>query len=116
MIPRYVQNDLIILDNLEFNNPNYRRLSYKLWRIAENYPQKNLYVVLEHMGYFFEDKHEIKEDEYRDAVKSISKDFFISAMNTNEVYEDVHKQEVFMKIGFIDSIFKSRESFIKNFF
>ncbi|MBP5423053.1 MAG: hypothetical protein J6Y78_11485 [Paludibacteraceae bacterium] len=139
--PKYVQKDLEILYNYEFdederyNGETDHRMARKLFQIAKNYPQKHLWAIFEYFGYFFDENGIDDMDrsfityldpkDYRDEIMHMAEEHFKDAMDKHdEMYdpynnrwnEDEHthhinRQEYFIKIGLIDCYYTRKENF-----
>lgn len=116
-IPRYVAKDLDVLFNYEFARDKYGyeinksdKIALKLFKIAEKYPQKHLWAILTHFGYFCGDE-ELDEKDYRDEIKHLAEYYFKKAMNDTLLMYDgglngnIRKQIDFIEMGLIGGWF-----------
>lgn len=118
-LPKYVQKDIQILENAELKvdkygycRTDYSKMSEKLFKIAQRYPQKYLEAILEYLGYFNDGDIELDEEDYRDEIFYIGEYCFIEAMNSASMYDDnVQRQAKFIELGIIDGWFDSPRSF-----
>lgn len=128
-LPKYVQKDLEILYNYEFdederyNGETDHRMARKLFQIAKNYPQKHLWAILEYFGYIFDEYNIDDEDrtvrylepkDYRNQILHMAEEHFIEAMNEHwEMYyeDNIKRQSYFIDIGLIDCFYSSKKEF-----
>lgn len=129
-IPKYVKKDLNILFNYEFAHDKYGyeinnddKIAKKLFIIASKYPQKHLWAILTHFGYFTGEE-ELKEEDYRDEIRYLAEDYFKNAMNDIFLMYDggcdgnIRKQVFFIEQGLIGGWFASRNEWrekLKNY-
>lgn len=115
-LPKYVLNDLQVLDNAEFKIDKFGytytdncKLAEKLFKMAKKYPQKYLHAVLDYLGYF-DGSVELDESDYRAEILHNAEYYFIQAMNdVIEMYDgkNINKQVFFIEQGLIDGWFSS---------
>lgn len=124
-IPQYVQRDLNVLFNYEFSHDKYGyeinnddKIAKKLFIIANKYPQKHLWAILTHFGYFTGEE-ELKEEDYRDEIRHLGEYFFKRAMNDSLLMYDggtngnIKKQVFFIEQGLIGGWFGSAHQWRK---
>lgn len=132
--PKYVQKDLEVLFNLEFSKDQYGRsinkddkLAYKLYQIAQKYPQKWLIAIIEYLGYMDDGSVELAEEDYRDEILYNAECYFKSAMENyslmytdreeeeNSDYHRWNRQIKFIDIGWLDCIYTTRNAYLNKY-
>lgn len=116
-IPKYVAKDLDVLFNYEFARDQYGyeinksdKIALKLFKIAEKYPQKHLWAILTHFGYFT-DEEELAKEDYRAEILHLAEYYFKEAMNDAFLMYDggcdgnIKKQVAFIELGLIGGWF-----------
>lgn len=131
-LPKYVQKDLSILSNYEFSYDKYGyeinksdKMAYKLYQIAQKYPQKYLEPIIEYLGYLDCSDIELAEEDYRDEIMHMAeyyfdqamKDHFLMYSSEEERYEENYTNDMrqikFINIGWLDCVYTNRQSYIK---
>lgn len=119
-IPKYVLKDIEILFRYEYESYDKYgfqinkddKIALKLFRIANKYPQKHLWAILEYFGYFCGEE-ELAEENYRDEIRHIAEEYFKRAMNDALLMYDggvngnIRKQIPFIEIGVIGGWFSN---------
>lgn len=132
-LPKYVQRDLGILYNFEFSRDQYGyeinksdKMAYKLYQIANKYPQKWLEPIIEYLGYLDSGDVELAEEDYRDEILHMAEYWFDQAMRDHflmysseeerweEDYTRDMRQVKFIEIGWLDAVY-TRKSYIKKY-
>lgn len=117
-IPKYVLQDLKVLENAELKvdqygycRTNYSKMSEKLFKIAQRYPQKYLEVVLDYLGYF-DGSIVLNEEDFRDEILHNAEYCFIEAMDSDTMYgHNTQRQVKFIELGIIEGWFDSPKTF-----
>lgn len=133
-LPKYVEKDLEILFNYEFATDEWGReinkkdkIAYKLYQIAQKYPQKHLEAIIEYLGYLDDGNIELEEKDFKDEILHEAEYYFKKAMEDHflmytdreeEEQGDYHRwnrQIKFIDIGWLDCIYTSRKSYLKKY-
>lgn len=117
-IPKYVSQDLKVLENAELKvdkygycHTDYSKMAEKLFKIAQRYPQKYLEVVLDYLGYF-DGSIVLDEADFRSEILHNAEYCFMEAMDSDAMYgENTKRQIKFINLGIIGGWFNSPKSF-----